>query len=80
MPPVNGQFLADRIPDNRYILFDAEHRVWEEAAKEFNDAIISWYKKRLPRTAKDKIATISRRLLEFVFRILIILLIPDSAL
>ena len=45
VPPANGQFLADRLPNNRYILLDAEHRVWEEAAKEFNETIVSWFDK-----------------------------------
>ncbi len=52
VPPVNGQFLADRIPNSRYILLDAEHRIWEEAAKEFIEAIASWYKKDYHTPAK----------------------------
>ncbi|HXB35681.1 MAG TPA: alpha/beta hydrolase [Puia sp.] len=40
--PVNGQFLADRLPNNRYLLLDAEHRVWEEAAADYNETISSW--------------------------------------
>lgn len=43
VPPENGQFLADRLPNNRYALLDAEHRVWEEAAKEYVEAITSWF-------------------------------------
>jgi pimeloyl-ACP methyl ester carboxylesterase len=42
VPPVNGQFLADRIPNSRNILLDAEHRIWEEAANEYIAAITSW--------------------------------------
>ena len=42
VPPVNGQFLADRLPNSRYRLLDAEHRVWEEAATEYIEAISSW--------------------------------------
>ena len=45
VPPANGQFLADRLPNNHYILLDAEHRVWEEASKEFNETIVSWFDK-----------------------------------
>jgi len=45
VPPSNGQFLADRLPNNRYILLDAEHRVWEEASKEYNEIIASWFDK-----------------------------------
>jgi len=42
VPPVNGKFLAERLPNNRNILLEADHRVWEEAANEFNDAITLW--------------------------------------
>jgi pimeloyl-ACP methyl ester carboxylesterase len=42
VPPVNGKFLADRLPNNRYLLLDAEHRVWEEAAGEYIETISSW--------------------------------------
>ncbi len=42
VPPVNGQFLADRLPNNKYVLLDAEHRVWEEAASEYNKTIVYW--------------------------------------
>jgi pimeloyl-ACP methyl ester carboxylesterase len=43
VPPVNGQFLAERLPYNRNILLYAEHRIWEEAANEFIEAIASWF-------------------------------------
>jgi pimeloyl-ACP methyl ester carboxylesterase len=43
VPPANGQFLADRLPNNRYILLDAEHRVWEEASEKFIETISSWF-------------------------------------
>ncbi len=42
VPPENGKFLAERLPNNRNILLDAEHRIWEEASNEFNDAITLW--------------------------------------
>lgn len=42
VPPVNNQFLADRLPKNHALLLDADHRVWEEAADAYNSAIISW--------------------------------------
>ena len=42
VPPVNLQFLSDRLPNNRPLLLDAEHRIWEEAADEYNKTIISW--------------------------------------
>lgn len=43
VPPANGQFLADRLPHNRYVLLDAEHRVWEEAASGYIEALVSWF-------------------------------------
>jgi pimeloyl-ACP methyl ester carboxylesterase len=42
VPPANGQFLADRLPRNRYVLLEAQHRVWEEAFSAYADALGSW--------------------------------------
>jgi pimeloyl-ACP methyl ester carboxylesterase len=42
VPPANGQFLADRLPRNRYVLLEAGHRVWEEAASDYADHLIGW--------------------------------------
>src|SRR5258705_5607647 len=42
VPSVNSQFLADRLPNNRNVSLNAEHRVWEEAADEYNNRIVSW--------------------------------------
>lgn len=56
VPPVNGQFLAERLPNNRNILLDAEHRIWEEASKEFNETIALWFNKdyRIPLKINTK--------------------------
>jgi pimeloyl-ACP methyl ester carboxylesterase len=43
VPPENGRFLADRLPNNRYVLLDAEHRVWEEAAMAYAEALDAWF-------------------------------------
>ena len=43
VPPVNSQFLADRLPNNRNVLLDAGHRVWEEAASEYIETLMSWF-------------------------------------
>jgi pimeloyl-ACP methyl ester carboxylesterase len=43
VPEINGQFLADRLPNNRYLLLNAEHRIWEEAADKYIEALISWF-------------------------------------
>ena len=42
VPPVNARFLSERLPANRCILLNAEHRVWEEAAADYVDTIVSW--------------------------------------
>jgi pimeloyl-ACP methyl ester carboxylesterase len=43
VPPVNGQFLADRLPVNRYMLLDASHRIWEEARAAYAEALVAWF-------------------------------------
>jgi len=43
VPVVNGQFLADRLPNNRYMLLDAEHRYWEEAADKYIETLVAWF-------------------------------------
>ena len=43
VPQINGQFLADRLPNNRYILLDAQHRYWEEAADKYIETLVSWF-------------------------------------
>jgi pimeloyl-ACP methyl ester carboxylesterase len=42
VPPVNGQFLANRLPNNRYLLLGAAHRVWEEAVEEYIETVAAW--------------------------------------
>ena len=42
VPVANGQFLGDRLPHNRFVILDAGHRAWEEAASRYTDEIISW--------------------------------------
>jgi len=42
VPPVNAKFLSDRLPNNVSRLLEAEHRVWEEAAVEYNKTVSFW--------------------------------------
>jgi hypothetical protein len=35
--------LADRLPHNHFVLLDAQHRVWEEAASDYIEAFVSWF-------------------------------------
>ncbi len=43
VPPANGQVLADLLPNNRYVLLEGAHRIWEEAADAYADALVSWF-------------------------------------
>ncbi len=43
VPPKNGQFLADRLSNCRNVLLNAGHRVWEEDADGYNNAVTSWF-------------------------------------
>jgi pimeloyl-ACP methyl ester carboxylesterase len=43
VPRVNGEFLVARLPNSRNVLLDAEHRVWDEAANEYNNTLVSWF-------------------------------------
>ncbi len=42
VPATNGQFLADKLPRDRYVPLEAEHRVWEEAAPAYSKEIVAW--------------------------------------
>jgi pimeloyl-ACP methyl ester carboxylesterase len=42
VPPANGQFLAERLPRNRYVLLDAQHRAWEEDGRSYAEQIATW--------------------------------------
>jgi len=42
VPVANGQLLADKLPHNRFVILDAGHRAWEEAAIEYANEIRSW--------------------------------------
>ncbi|QGZ93704.1 alpha/beta fold hydrolase [Terricaulis silvestris] len=42
VPAANGQFLAERLPRNHYVLLDAQHRAWEEAADGYTGEIAVW--------------------------------------
>jgi pimeloyl-ACP methyl ester carboxylesterase len=42
VPPVNGEFLAKRLPHSRNVPVDAAHRAWEEASSVYNKEILAW--------------------------------------
>ena len=42
VPVANGQLLADKLPHNRFVILDAGHRAWEEAATQYANEVRSW--------------------------------------
>jgi pimeloyl-ACP methyl ester carboxylesterase len=43
VPPVNAEFLAQRLPRSKLDVIDAGHFTWEDAAAEFAALIMSWW-------------------------------------
>lgn len=43
VPPINGEFLNDRLPNSLNVLLDADHRVWEEAATDYIKTLVDWF-------------------------------------
>ena len=43
VPPVNAEFLHDRLPNSRLDVIDAGHFTWEDAAEEYAALVTSWW-------------------------------------
>jgi pimeloyl-ACP methyl ester carboxylesterase len=43
VPPVNAEFLHERLPNSRLDQIDAGHFVWEDAADEYAALVTSWW-------------------------------------
>jgi pimeloyl-ACP methyl ester carboxylesterase len=43
VPPVNAEFLHERLPRNRFDIVDAGHYTWEDAADEYASLVTSWW-------------------------------------
>lgn len=43
VPPVNSEFLVDRLPNAKLALIDAGHFVWEEGADAYASVVTSWW-------------------------------------
>ena len=43
VPPVNAEFLHQRLPHSRLDIIDAGHFVWEDAADEYATLVTSWW-------------------------------------
>lgn len=43
VPPECAHLMADALPNSRLTLLDAGHRVWEEAAEAYGNALTAWF-------------------------------------
>jgi pimeloyl-ACP methyl ester carboxylesterase len=43
VPPVNAEFLYERLPHSKLDILDAGHFTWEDAAKEYAALVTSWW-------------------------------------
>jgi pimeloyl-ACP methyl ester carboxylesterase len=43
VPPVNAEFLHDRLPNSRIDIIDAGHFTWEEAADDYAALVTTWW-------------------------------------
>jgi pimeloyl-ACP methyl ester carboxylesterase len=43
VPPVNAEFLHERLPNSKLNFVDAGHFTWEDAADEYAALAISWW-------------------------------------
>jgi pimeloyl-ACP methyl ester carboxylesterase len=43
VPPVNGEFLHERLPKSKLDIVDVGHFVWEDGADEYAALVTSWW-------------------------------------
>jgi pimeloyl-ACP methyl ester carboxylesterase len=43
VPPVNAEFLHDRIPGSKLDMLDAGHFIWEDAADQYATLVTAWW-------------------------------------
>jgi pimeloyl-ACP methyl ester carboxylesterase len=43
VPPVNAEFLAERLPNSKLDILDAGHFTWEDAADEYAALVTNWW-------------------------------------
>jgi pimeloyl-ACP methyl ester carboxylesterase len=53
VPPVNAEFLHDRLPHSRLDLIDAAHFTWEDAADDYAALVTSWWNGGYTATASS---------------------------
>jgi pimeloyl-ACP methyl ester carboxylesterase len=50
VPPVNAEFLHERLPNSKLDLIDAGHFTWEDGADEYAELVTSWWREGHRRT------------------------------
>jgi pimeloyl-ACP methyl ester carboxylesterase len=45
VPPVNAEFLHERLPKSKLDILDAGHFTWEDAADEYAELVTSWWRR-----------------------------------
>ena len=53
VPPVNGEFLHERLPQSKLDIIDAGHFTWEDAADEYAALVTSWWGGGYASVARD---------------------------
>ena len=43
VPPVNAEFLHERLPNSKLDIIDAGHFAWEDSAEEYAALVTSWW-------------------------------------
>ena len=59
VPPVNAQYLHDRLPHSELHLVDATHFIWEDAADEYAALVSSWWAGGFKTCAKGSTVTVA---------------------
>ena len=54
VPPVNAEFLHQRLPRSRLELIDAGHFIWEDAADEYAAILKGWWDGGYERVGKEQ--------------------------
>jgi pimeloyl-ACP methyl ester carboxylesterase len=53
VPPVNGEYLHERLPNSKLDLVDVGHFVWEDGADEYAALVTSWWSAGHERTGRS---------------------------
>jgi pimeloyl-ACP methyl ester carboxylesterase len=54
VPPVNGEFLHERLPKSRLDLIDVGHFTWEDGADEYAALVTTWWGGGYATTGRDR--------------------------